>query len=225
VLPDLGCYEERYRLTGSAVLSVAASLLVIGLSLWWHNAEVIIVLAVLLAVLPAQGGAVYSAARRAVAFRADHAGITLGAVAGKLPPRRGSAVFVPWADIEQIVFYPAYPLGRGRYGQARWVGIKRREGAPALSHGNEQAADCPVPGVATGATRKITGWHLDRERLAAVTTAMAPGIPIIDATPVPSPGIEGPGQPASTIEPGPVDDSDIARHRGAARPGGGASDP
>jgi hypothetical protein len=211
VLPDLGCYEERYRLTGSAVLGLAASLLAIGLGLLWHTQVIIGVIAVLLGVLAAQGGGVVSAARRAVAFRADQAGIMLGAVPGKLPPRRGPAVFVPWADVEQIVFYPVYPRGRGGYGQARCVGIKRGDGAPALSHGNEQAADCPVPGVAAGATRRITGWHLDRERLAAVTAAVAPGIPIIDASTDPSPGIEGPGQPASTTQPGLADDSDVAR--------------
>jgi len=203
--PDQGRYEERYRLTGSAVLGLAASLLAIGLGLLWHTQVIIGVIAVLLAVLAAQGGGVFSAARRAVAFRADHEGITLGAVAGKLPPRRGSAVFVPWADVEQVVFFPAYPRGRGGYAQARCIGIRRREAAPALSHGNEQAPDCPVPGVATGATRRITGWHLDRDRLATVTAAVAPGIPVIDAGTGPSPGIEGPGQPASTTELGPAD--------------------
>lgn len=214
----MGCYQERYRLTGSAVLGLAASLLAIGLGLLWHTQVIIGVIAVLLAALAAQGGGVVSAARRAVAFRADHAGITLGAVPGKMPPRRGSAVFVPWADVEQIVFYPVYPRGRGGYGQARCVGIKRRDGAPALSQGNEQAPGCPVPGVATGATRRITGWRLDRERLAAITAAVAPGIPIIDAITGPSPGIEGPGQRASTTELGPADDSDIARHPRAAGP-------
>lgn len=31
-----------------------------------------------------------------------------------------------------------------------------------------------VPGVAAGATRRITGWRLGRERLAAVSAAVAP---------------------------------------------------
>jgi len=76
----------------------------------------------------AWGAAVYAAARRAVAFRVGHEGITLGAVPGKLTRRRGAAVFVPWADVEQIVLYPAYPGGRRRYGQARCIGIRCREG-------------------------------------------------------------------------------------------------
>ncbi len=37
VLPELGCYEERYRLTGRAALGLAASLLSIGLGFLWHT--------------------------------------------------------------------------------------------------------------------------------------------------------------------------------------------
>jgi hypothetical protein len=195
--PDLGCYEERYRLTGSAALGLAASLLSVGLGLLWHTPVIFTVAAVLLAVIASQGGGVFGAARRMVAFRADHAGITLGTVPGKLTPGRGSAVFVPWADVKQIILYPAHPGGRGGYAQARCIGIQRRSGAPALPEGNQQAPGCPVPGVAAGATRKITGWRLDHERLAAVTAAVAPGIPIVDAGTDPSRGIEEPGQEAS----------------------------
>ena len=32
-----------------------------------------------------------------------------------------------------------------------------------------------MPGVAAGATRRITGWRLDPQRLAAMTAAVAPG--------------------------------------------------
>jgi hypothetical protein len=208
VLPDPGCYEERYRLTGSAALGLAASLLALGLGLLWHPQVFIVIAAVLVAALiQAEGGPVfvYAAARRAVAFRADHEGITLGAVPDKLTRRRRAAVFVPWADVEQVVLYPAYPGGRGRYAQARCIGIRRREGAPALSQGNEQAPGCPVPGIAAGATRRVTGWRLDRERLAAVTAAVAPGIPIVDADAAARPGIKGPGQPVTTTELGPAD--------------------
>jgi hypothetical protein len=31
-------------------------------------------------------------------------------------------------------------------------------------------------------TRPITGWRLDRERLAAITAAMAPGIPVVETS-------------------------------------------
>jgi hypothetical protein len=60
-----------------------------------------------------------------------------------------------------------------------------------------------VPGVAAGASREITGWRLDRERLAAVTAAVAPGIPIVEAG-VPGLGVEGPGPGASAPELGPA---------------------
>ena len=205
MLPDQGCYEERYRLTGSAVLGLVASLLSISLGLLWHVPAVFAVTAVILAAVAAQGGGVFGAARRMIAFRADQAGITLGAVPGKLTPRHGLAVFVPWADVQQIILYPAYARGQGRYAEAGCIGIQRREGAPALSQGNEQAPSCPVPGVAAGATRRVTGWRLDRERLAAVTAAVAPGIPIIDAGTSPSPAVEGPDQTASAPELGPAD--------------------
>jgi hypothetical protein len=198
VLPDQGCYEERYRLTGSAVLGVAASLLAVGLGFLWHTQAIFGVISAGLLVLVALGSGVVEAARRAVAFRADYVGITLGAVPGTMPRR--SAVFVPWADVEQIVVYPAEPRGPGRHETARCIGIQRREGAVALAEGNEQAAGCPVPGVAVGATRRVTGWRLDRERLAAVTAVVAPGIRITDAG-----GIEGTGQAASTTELGPPD--------------------
>lgn len=70
----------------------------------------------------------------------------------------------------------------------------RREGAPALPYGNKQAAGCPVPGVAAGATRRLTRWRLDRDRLAAVTAAVAPGIPVIEARNDPARRIERPDQ-------------------------------
>jgi len=191
---DPGCYEERYRLTSNAGVGLVAGLLVIGAGFWWHG-PVIPAVILVLAFLALQGRGVVLAARRVVAFRADPAGITLGAVPGKLSLRGGSAVVVPWADVEQIILYPAYPAEwrRRQYAEARCIGLRRREGAPALAQGNEQAPRCPVPGVATGVTRKITGWQLDRERLAAVTAALAPGVPIIDASTAPAPRIVGPG--------------------------------
>jgi hypothetical protein len=206
VLPDPGCYQERYRLTGSAALGLAASLLAIGLGILGHTtASVMIAIALGFLAALAPAGDVFRVARRVIAFRVDYAGITLGAVPGRLTPRRDVAVFVPWGEVDQIVVYPAYPRGRGRYARTRCIGIRLRDGAPALSRGEEQAPGCPVPGVAAAATRRITGWRLDRERLAAVTAAVAPAIPILEADCGPSPGVGGPVQSASSIEPGPAD--------------------
>jgi hypothetical protein len=189
VLPDLGCYEERYRLTGRAALVLAPALLVAGLGFAWHAQATVIVIGVVLGLVTAMAaGGVFAAARRRIAFRADQAGITLGA----LPGGHGSAVFIAWEDVEQIILYPVHPRGQGRYAQVRCIGIKRREGAAALPQGNEHAPGCPVPGVAAGATRRVTGWRLDRQRLAVVTALTAPGIPIVDASPGLIPGGDGP---------------------------------
>jgi hypothetical protein len=203
---ELRSYEERYRLTGRAVLGLAASLLSVALGLLWHTPVIFAALAVLLAALTVTlpGARVVDAARRRTAFRADHAGITLGAVPGKLA-RAGSAVFIPWAEVERIVLYPALRLDQGGHAQVQCIGIQRRHGAPSLPWGNEHAPGCPVPGVAAGAARKVTGWRLDRERLAAITAAAAPAIPIIDASTTFDPGIGEPGPPADAPEVGPAD--------------------
>jgi len=190
MLPDPGRYEERYRLTGAA-LGLVSALLALGLGLLWHTQLIVAALTVL-AVIPA----VLAVALRPVAFRADHAGITLGS--DRLLPRR-PAVFIPWVDVERIVLYPGRKAaGFGDYlwasAEVEYIGVQRRDGAPALARGNKQAPWCPVPGVAAGATRPIKNWRLDRERLAAVTAAVAPGISVIDARNDPDLRIEGPGQ-------------------------------
>jgi hypothetical protein len=190
MLPDPARYEARYRLTG-ATLGLASALLAVGLGFLWHTNLIAAALAVLAAI-----PAVLVIARRPVAFRADHAGITLGSE--RQLPRR-PAVFIPWADVEKIILYPGRKAaGFGDYlwvsAEVECIGVQRREGAPALPYGNEQAPGCPLPGVAAGATRRIKNWQLDREQLAAVTAAVAPGIPVIEARDDPGRGIEGPGQ-------------------------------
>jgi hypothetical protein len=60
--PQQGCYGERYRLTGSAALGLAASLLSIGLGLLWHTPVVFAVTAVILAAVAAQGGITFGMA-------------------------------------------------------------------------------------------------------------------------------------------------------------------
>jgi len=184
MLPDPGRYEERYRLTGAA-WGLASALLTLGLGFLRHTHLTFAALTVLLTIaIPA----VLAVALRPVAFRADHAGITLGS--GRQLPRR-PAVLIPWADIEKIILYPGYTSSGD---QVQCIGVQRREGAPVLPRGNKQAPWCPVPGVAAGATRPIKNWRLDREQVAAVTAAVAPGIPVIDARNDPDRCIEGPSQ-------------------------------
>jgi hypothetical protein len=100
-------------------------------------------------------------------------------------------VFIPWADVEKIILYRGYTSSGD---PVPCIGVQRREGAAALPYGNEQAPWCPVSGVAAGATRPIKSWRLDREQLAAVIAAVAPGIPVIEAGNDPDRRIEGAGQ-------------------------------
>lgn len=172
MLPDPGRYEERYRMTTGAVPVVAAGLVVLGLvfrteALWVATAFIAVALVLL---VPAV------AARRLVAFRADHAGVLLGAEPRALMVGRGAPVFIPWYEVDQIVLHPdtsGLPGAKGRVGR---VEVRRRAVLPAY---DEQA---PEPGAAA-VTRSVRGWRLDRERLALITAAVAPGVPVIEAAP------------------------------------------
>ena len=188
LLPDLDCYEERYRLTGRAVFGLAASLLVVGLGFLWDSPMLLMVIAIVLAILIAQGAGAVDLARRRTAFRVDKGGIALGAVPDKLTVRRGSPLFIPWADVKSIILYRSSQPARGKHGPVPCIGVQRKEDATPLMWGNEQAPGCPVPGVPTWATRRIIGWRLDHRRLAAVVAAVAPDVTIVDtAVPAPEP--------------------------------------
>ena len=187
MVPDQGLYEERYRLTGSVALSLAVSLGMLALALHASEGEwlALSVLAFVTVTVPALATAV----GRKVAFRADPLGITFGAAPLSWPGRDSDPVFIPWSDVEGHRPVPGRtgePGGPDRRRQC--IGIQRRPGAPRLPRGNEPARRCPVPGLAEGATRQVVAWRLDRERLKALAAAVAPGIPVIDA----SPGVEDP---------------------------------
>jgi hypothetical protein len=189
VTQDQGLYEERYRLTGSMVMSLAVSLGMLALALHASEAEwlALSVLAFVTVTVPCLA----AAAARRIAFRADPLGITLGATPLSWPGRDSSSVFIPWFDVERIVLYSG-PKSR-ELGDRQCIGIQRRPGAPRLPRGNGPARRCPVPGLAEGATRQVVAWRLDRERLTALTAAVAPGVPVIDASPgTEAPTIEGP---------------------------------
>jgi hypothetical protein len=187
LLPDLDCYEERYRLTARAVFGLAISLLVICLGFLTDSPKVLMLIAIVLAVLIAQGAGAVDLFRRLVAFRVDRGGIALGAVPDKLTVRRGSPLFIPWTDVKSIVLYQSSQQAKGNHPPVPCIGVQRREDATPLLWGNEQAPGCPVPGVPTWATRRIIGWRLDHARLAAVVAAVAPEVTIID-TSAPSAG-------------------------------------
>jgi hypothetical protein len=177
VLPDPGCYEERDRVTGRDAIGLSAGLLAIALGFLWHAQAIFLVIGIVLTTVT-----VIALARRQVAFRADHAGVLLAGEPDKLTSRRGPGVLIPWADVEQIILYSREP---GDQAPVQWIGIKRRTGAAE--------------------TRKVTGWPLDRDRLAAITAALAPDVRTFGATGKPGRSIEGPSQAASTSGLGPVD--------------------
>jgi hypothetical protein len=182
-------YEERYRLTGRAAAVLAVSALLVAVGFLWHLPVVFLPFGLGLAALAAQGAGVIDQARRTTAFRADQAGITLGAVPDKLTVHRGSRLFIPWPDVERIILYRVHRRGHGHI-PVPCIGVQRRATAAPLRWGNEPAPGCPVARVPAWATRTITGWRLDRDRLAAVLAAMAPGVPILDTGTDPLPGDE-----------------------------------
>ena len=197
-------YEERYRLTGRAAAGLAASVLLVVAGFLWRLPVIFLPLGAALAALTAQGAGVIDRVRRTTAFRADQGGITLGTVPDKLTARRGSRLFIPWTDVERIILYPVHPRGRGSRAAVQCIGIQRRATAEPLRWGNEQAPGCPVPRVPAWATRMVTGWRLDRSRLAAVTSAVAPGVPILDTSTCPLPGDEDEGRRGSAPDAGPA---------------------
>lgn len=177
---DQGLYEERYRLTGSIAASLAASVVMFGVAV--HFSYVTWMALSVLAFVTITVPCLAAVASRRIAFRADALGITFGAEPLSWPGRDSSPVFIPWSDVERIVLYPG-PKSRELGARDRQcIGIQRRPDAPRLPRGNRPARRCPVPGLAEGATRQVVAWRLDRERLAALTAAVAPGIPVIDAS-------------------------------------------
>jgi len=188
---DQGLYEERYRLAGSIAASLALSLVMIGVAVHFSYGTWMALSA--LAFVSVTVPALAAAASGRIAFRADVLGITLGASPLSLPGRDSSPVFIPWSDVERIVLYSGPKSRELGAGDRQWIGIQRRPGAPRLPRGNGPARRCPVPGLAEGATRQVVAWRLDRERLAALTAAVAPSIPVIDADPdIAGPALEGP---------------------------------
>ena len=182
MLQDPGCYEERYRLTGQAASGVAIGLISVGLGVLWQPpisaAAAVLAIPVIfsaIAVLLDMPGLI-AMARHKTAFRADYAGITLGTLPDNRAFVRGSPVFIPWADVEQIILYPSGPSEPDAPARIQYIAVERREEA------------APPPGGATPPAHKITGWRLDRERFAAVAAAVAPGVPIVEASTGPRPG-------------------------------------
>ncbi|MFD7873518.1 hypothetical protein ACFV5G_05205 [Streptomyces sp. NPDC059766] len=120
---------------------------------------------------------------RKTAFRVDATGILLG---GSPVRYRATTAHVPWQDITAVVLWQQ-PVP---HSVLPWVGVARREGAPPLP-GSGQGhiarsigeALTPVPAELLVASRAMTGWRLDRSRLAAAVEYFAPGIQVVEYMP------------------------------------------
>ncbi|TYB64744.1 hypothetical protein FXF51_19995 [Nonomuraea sp. PA05] len=118
----------------------------------------------------------YMAFSRKVAFQVDETGVLLGG-----SPARYSATtaHVPWEDITGVVLWRQAAGGAS----VPYVGVTRRQGAPALPGDNPRARAVlrhlvPVPADVAISSRTVTGWRLDKDRLVAAVSHFAPGIPV-----------------------------------------------
>ena len=198
--PDPGRHEARYRVSRAAQRGWSTSLIFLPLGLGFLGlylplAVVFFVLGAITALPLVVGLAVGR-----TALRADYAGITLGAdLRDGWALRWDRAVFVPWADVEQIVIYPG--PGFPTASRAPRIGIQRRPGAPELRAGDGPAPGGPSPRVTAAAPRPIAGWRLDRDRLAAVIAVVAPGVPVIDTRTIDAGSVDATTGPKSVLGP------------------------
>ncbi|MFI2205504.1 hypothetical protein ACH47Z_32955 [Streptomyces sp. NPDC020192] len=170
-------YEARYGWNGKTIRGVVISAVFTGLLLLPGMPLYARILG-----LPLFGGGAlfmtYVARSHKVAFRVDDTGVLLGGS----PARYGATtVHVPWDDITGFV------LWRQVTGKASvpYVGVSRREGAPALPGDGPRSravlsALTPVPADIAIASRAVTGWRLDQERLVSAVAHFAPGVPVTE---------------------------------------------
>jgi hypothetical protein len=122
---DQGCYKERYRLTYPVARGFAFSVVPLIIAIFSHQTLPWVILSPVAFVLATVPWLVAVTSRK-VAFRADTAGITLGADPLSWPFRHASAVFVPWSDAEGIVLC----RGGGPPG-GRWLDTRASESSAA----------------------------------------------------------------------------------------------
>ncbi|MGA4840291.1 hypothetical protein [Streptomyces sp. G45] len=123
-----------------------------------------------------------AATKRLVAFRVDAHGVTLGGAPAKYAKQ---TAVVPWGDIEAVVLWQHDVTGG--LTPMRYVGLRRRAGAPPLPGQNAGLSPEQTRKLAPHvehdvflASRSINLWTLDRERLTAAVRAFAPGVPVQD---------------------------------------------
>ncbi|MEU9789921.1 hypothetical protein AB0E27_04740 [Streptomyces sparsogenes] len=122
----------------------------------------------------------YGAASGKVALRVDETGVLFGG--HPLRYRVGTA-HVPWQDITAVVLWR-----QDSAASIPWVGVARRPGAPPLPGARQGRAGRAVvralvphlPADVTLASRPVSGWRLDKERLSDAVARFAPGTPVVD---------------------------------------------
>ncbi|MCX4907943.1 hypothetical protein [Streptomyces sp. NBC_00878] len=121
--------------------------------------------------------------KRLVAFRVDGHGVTLGGAPARY--ERQTAL-VPWDDIEAVVLWQQ---DTAALTPMRYVGLRRRAGAPVLPGPNSDLSRDQTGRLAPHvdhdvflASRHINLWALDRERLAGALRAFAPGVLVEETT-------------------------------------------
>lgn len=165
---DSGCYEIRFRLTGLGAYSVIFGLVLIAIGVFrsqsslyerlgWAALGGLIALRELIPIVS-----------RKILFRADPGGITL-ATRGRFGFPSPN-VFIPWTDIKKIALYKITRRS-SKFGQT---------GSYIMGQTGSYMIIVPRGG-ARGRARRIDTWRLDTERLAAVTAATAPDVPVDDA--------------------------------------------
>ncbi|MER8161623.1 hypothetical protein [Streptomyces sp. NPDC094472] len=124
-----------------------------------------------------------------VAFRVDDRGVTLGGAPARY---RSQTAFIPWGDITSVVIWQ-WHLKDGAPGwvpadQTRdYIGVSRRPGAPPLPGANirmqPEQTKKQAPHIDHQlflASRPISLWRLDLERLRTAVTTFAAHVPIHD---------------------------------------------
>ncbi|MFE2972678.1 hypothetical protein ACFXKC_55990 [Streptomyces sp. NPDC059340] len=166
----------------------------------WPNTLLVIVCFVFAAILLAPGGPLYMrvlgglffgggglmmavmALSRAVVLRVDEKGVLLG---GMPPGNRATTTVVPWSEIEAIVLWRQRAPFTFR---SLYVGVQRHPGLPPLpglagSRFLRTANRClvhVVPADVVMASRAMTLWNLDEDRLARAVAHFAPHVAMVD---------------------------------------------
>ncbi|MEV0318290.1 hypothetical protein ACIBKX_08500 [Streptomyces sp. NPDC050658] len=119
--------------------------------------------------------------KRLTALRVDATGVLLGGAPAR---HRSQTAAVPWEDITSVVEWHQETAGQ----TLRYVGVGRRPGAPPLPGPNSALLPEKTAVLAPHvdhelflASRAVSLWHLDVDRLRAAVSAFAPNVPVLTA--------------------------------------------